>query len=53
MQIKYKIINTRLIQHALDEIAITQFVDFRSKLPIMTLGSKMVRCANFVREQGS
>jgi len=39
------------MQHALDEVAIAQFVDFRSKLPIMAPGSKMVRCANFVREQ--
>jgi len=36
---------------ALDEIAITQFVDFRNKLPIMAPGSKVVGCANFAREE--
>ena len=39
------------IQHALDEVAVTQFVYFRDKLPIMAPGSEVVGCANFARKE--
>ena len=37
------------IQHALDEAAVTQFVYFRDKLPIMAPGSEVVGCATSLR----
>ena len=49
--IKKKISTSLYIQHALDEVAVTQFVYFRDKLPIMAPGSKVVGCANFARKE--
>jgi len=40
IQMIKKSISTSLYQHALDEIAITQFVDFRNKSPIMAPRSR-------------
>jgi len=39
------------MQHALDEVAVTQFVYFTDKLPIMAPGSEVVGCANFARKE--
>jgi len=48
--IKKKLVRV-FIQHALDEVAVTQFVYFRDKLPIMAPGSKVVGSANFARKE--